>query len=300
MVNPHAGSKRLRRWNAARLRRKFGSRAQVVETATLNELPQALNELRAAGVTSLVPFGGDGTLSQVLSTAIQVWGDDLPDFMALRGGTMNMVASHLGMPREDPARVLAAMLRKPGKTQPKARRAMLSDQGYAGFTFGFGAPVRFLQQYDAGGVRGAIGLIARASMSLGKYDGVAARLFEPLTVTLVGTRDPIEQSRLRLFLAMTIDELPLGFKVAPGAGEDGQNMHLIYGNVPPAFVVRNLHRFHSGRLVSGPNLTREQDTMLDFTFDQDTAWMMDGEIYAPCRRLRLELGPMVDFIVPNR
>lgn len=283
-----------------RLQRKFGGQVKVVETASLNELPQALAELRAAGVTTLVPFGGDGTLSRVLSAALPVWGERLPDIVALRGGTMNMVASHLDMPREEPARVLAGMLKKPGNSQHKLRRAMRSDRGDAGFSFGFGAPVRFLEQYDSGGMRAAIRLIARAAMSLGKYDGLAAQLFEPLTVTWVGTREPIEQSRLRLFLAMTIDELPLGFKVAPGAGEDTQHMHLIHGNVPPAFVVRNLHRFHAGKLVAGPNLSREQDTMLDFTFDQDTAWMMDGEIHAPVRRLRLELGPMVSFVVPHR
>lgn len=283
------------------MRRRFGSRVQVVETANLAELPQALEELRQAGVSSLVPFGGDGTLSRVLSAAVQVWGGELPQLIALRAGTMNMVAAHLGMPREEPGRQLQWMLRHPQRLQICQRRAMLSDQGDAGFTFGFGAPVRFLEHYDAGGTTAAVSLIARAALSLRRpYDGVAARMFEPLEVTWTGAEGPIRQDRLRVFLAMTIDHLPLGFRVAPGAGDDGQAMHLIHGNASPAFIVRHLHRFHAGETVTGPDLHRTRETSLDFTFAQPTAWMMDGELHAPCKHLCLELGPKVHFAVPKQ
>lgn len=300
MLNPHAGALRRRRWNARRLQRRLGEQVRVVETGSLDELPSALAELRAAGVSMLVPFGGDGTLSRVLSAAIPLWRDELPELVALRAGTMNMIASHLQMPREEPLKTLSGLLKKPARSQLLTRRAMLSDGGDAGFTFGFGAPVRFLEHYDAGGVRAAVQLIARAALSLRKYDGVAARIFEPTSVTWAGSGDPIEQSRVRLFLAMTIDELPLGFRVAPGAGNDTEHMQLIHGNMSPAFVIRNLHRFHAGKPVSGPQLVRERDTMLDFTFEEDTRWMMDGEIHPACRRLRLDLGPHVAFRVPRR
>lgn len=274
----------------------------VRETSRLEEIAPALLSLQAQGIDVLVPYGGDGTISRVLEAAYGVWGDDLPALYAVRAGTINMIANSLRMPRQKPAaaiRQLAAA--EPAARQIVQRRALQSSLGPMGFTFGFGAPVRFLQEYAGSGALGAIALLGRAALSLPRRQGLAARLLAPVDLRWQLRDGDLANSwqadSLRLFLAMTIDELSLGFRVAPGAGDDGEAMHLIYGNPAPGFVIRNLHRFHAGERVTGPDLHRMRSRQLSFEFGQPTGWMIDGEIHAPVAALGLQLGPMVRFVV---
>ena len=294
LMNPHAGARRWRRWSPRHLRKRLGESVDIAETASLDEVPDALVALRDRGIDTLVPFGGDGTVSRVLTAATGVWGEALPPVYLVRGGTINMIANSLGMPRIDPVRALRRLIEE-GLAVTATRRLMCADAGAVGFTFGFGAPVEFLRHYDGGGVTGALGLIARAALSLGQDDGVAARLFAPVSLHWVADEVSCGPTEMRLLLAMTIDELSLGFRVAPGAGADGAAMHLIHGSVSPGFVVRHLRAFHAGEKVTGPGLFRARHAALEFVFDEPTSWMMDGDIYPPQRHLQLRLGPWVSF-----
>lgn len=295
VMNPHAGSRKLRRWSTARLREYLGEEARIVETTSLDEIPQALLELRQQNIDTLVPFGGDGTISRVLAAALQIWGDALPRFAVVRAGTINMIANDLAMPRVDPAQSLRSLLRN-GAGREQQRRSMRTACGHAGFTFGFGAPVKFLQHYDGSGLPGAARLIAKAAISLPKTDGIAAQMFEPVDVNWTDAQGEHCETSVRLFLAMTIDELSLGFRVAPGAAADSDHMHLIHGRFSAAFVLRNLHRFHRGDKVTGPDMSRQSTTAVGFSFPRPSAWMMDGEVHEAVESLRLELGPMLRFV----
>ena len=79
------------------LREVLGERARVVSTKSKDEIPFALEELTKE-IRILAISGGDGTISSVLSSYVNLFGDkDIPIIVPLKGGTINMIADDAGL-----------------------------------------------------------------------------------------------------------------------------------------------------------------------------------------------------------
>jgi diacylglycerol kinase (ATP) len=160
-----------------RLARCVGDRGVVREARSLDELSVIAAEYRKRGIDILAISGGDGTNTVTLTGFIAEYGDEpLPALALLRGGTMNTVASSIGVGRGSPEDLLARVVaHAEGRASPPLatvqrtllRITPLGAEGSApptyGFLFGTGVVQGFLAEYYAGepSTLGAMRTLAR-------------------------------------------------------------------------------------------------------------------------------------------
>lgn len=304
LVNRNAGWVRAQHLDRLliSLRRILREDGQVIVTSHAGEVDEALARLEARDVTALVPVGGDGTLSSVLTSACARWGaEQLPILLPLRAGTMNMVALDLRRGRrEAPLATLERVVRahRAGLPPVLSERALLrSDAGHAGFTIGLGIPNRFLAHYyeKGGGFRRALGTLLEYSGSVLLRGELARALFKPLAVTLTLDDQPARSQTLSLLMAVTVDTVPLGFQIGitPQAG----GMTLIFGSPDPVRLVASLPLIHRGYLPPSVGLRRVTCRQLILEFAQPQAWQLDGDIMPATQRLVLDTSAKVKMLV---
>ena len=161
-----------------RLARCVGDRGVVREARSLDELSTIASEYRKRGIDILAISGGDGTNTVTLTGFLAEYGDEpLPTLALLRGGTMNTVASSIGVRRGSPEDLLARVVaHHAGRANPPlatVERTLLRvapvgvDHDNArvtfGFLFGTGVVQGFLAEYYAGepSTIGAVRTLAR-------------------------------------------------------------------------------------------------------------------------------------------
>jgi diacylglycerol kinase (ATP) len=161
-----------------RLARCVGDRGVVREARSLDELSTIASEYRKRGIDILAISGGDGTNTVTLTGFLAEYGDEpLPTLALLRGGTMNTVASSIGVRRGSPEDLLARVVaHHEGRANPPlatVERTLLRvapvgvDHDNArvtfGFLFGTGVVQGFLAEYYAGepSTIGAVRTLAR-------------------------------------------------------------------------------------------------------------------------------------------
>ena len=155
-----------------RLARCVGDRGVVREARSLDELSVIAAEYRKRGIDILAISGGDGTNTVTLTGFLAEYGDEpLPTLALLRGGTMNTVASSIGVQRGSPEELLARVV---AHHEGRANAPLAGPAGLAtvertllrvaplgdaderrgpltyGFLFGTGVVQGFLAEYYAG------------------------------------------------------------------------------------------------------------------------------------------------------
>lgn len=301
-INRHAGWIRRQPLDAllARLTRLLQADGRVIVTRHPDEVRDTLATLEAEDITALVPLGGDGTLSGVLTAACQRWGaEHLPAVLPLRAGTMNMVALDVRHRRETPLDTLTRVVRahRAGRPLDTCERALLqSSTGHTGFVAGLGAPTRFLMHYDAhgGGFRQALDSLLQYSGSALFRGRLARELLAPLDATLTVDDAPPRSLPLSLLLAMSVDTLPLGFQVGQAARTGG--MTLLLGEPDPVRLVLSLPLIHRGWLPGATGMTRLTCQRLTLDFAQPQPWQLDGDVLPPTRQLTLDARTRVRLL----
>lgn len=149
VMNPR--SRYLRRHPAAigRLQTQLAGRGLVAESQDLDHIKRVAEDFKKAHVDIVAVAGGDGTAGITIAAFHDVFGDDLPAFAMLRGGTMNTVSNALHLPRGTPEKNLARLLAKTsnGVAPTTSARATLRADGRVGFLFGTGVFASFLREY---------------------------------------------------------------------------------------------------------------------------------------------------------
>jgi hypothetical protein len=201
LVNPQARG--LRAEGARRALRQAAPGLPWEETPSVKDIGAAVGRLWQAGVNVLAVAGGDGALHFVLQELLR-HGRRWPGvLMALQGGTLNIVARHVG-PAAAPGQQLASLLRQTTALGALAPRSLpllrvegASTPARHGFIFGSEAVKNALEIYDDLG---------------GGYGGLARFLFEVGRGYALNT--PLwQRERWRL------DPLPFGLQVRDASGE---------------------------------------------------------------------------------
>jgi diacylglycerol kinase (ATP) len=307
--NPRSARNRRHPATGAGLARLLGSDGLVADASTPDELQRALETFRAAGVDTLGVNGGDGTNHYVLTAAAAAWGaEPLPDFLVLRGGTMNTLASNHGL-RGEPEAILAAHLagRRAGRPAAAVERDLLRVEGEGlpptlGFLFGTGLTVRFLEAYyraaHPSALTAALLLLRAAASALvnGPFSRTLTRR-EPLRVTADGDDWP-DASYLTL-VAGTIPSLGLGFKALARCDEQPGFFHAVGVHGTPGQVAWLLPRVHRGapwRRRAALDAVARVVTLEG----EGLRFFVDGDLYGPVGAVRLETGPAIRILVPPR
>lgn len=283
----------------------------VARPETRGDLPRVLGEFAAAGVSYLVINGGDGTVRDVLSAGLTVFGDAWPELAVLPKGKTNALNLDLGAPGNWS---LAGALDAYATGRRIVRRplivAPLHGEGaeLAGFVFGAGA---FTTGVAAGQAAHRIGAFNGLAIAVATASGVLQGIFgsdaniwrrgvemrihagaERREIGHSGHGDP---ARRAVVLSSTLENFPYGMKPfgAPRAG-----LKLAVMDKPLRRVLAMLPVMLLG--WQGAWLRRQgihQVGAEHFEIELGDRFILDGEAF-PAGQYLLREGPELTFVVP--
>lgn len=284
---------------------------EVVEPVRRGDTARALAQFRAQGTDCLVIDGGDGTVRDVLTAGLEVFGDAWPVLAVLPRGKTNALAVDLDIPSEWTWRDVLDGLRaeRLAMRHPLVLRQVGGDApAMAGFLVGAGAfagGIEAAQEAHRMGMFGQLAVGATvawavAQMVLGGSGNRWRRGEEMRIATLPdgellphrGGGDPARRS---LFLATTLHRLPLGMKPW-GAATDGLKLMVVDRARRGVFALAPaVMAGHAPSWLRRNGLHLLRLSEVDAVFSR--RFILDGEFLEP-GTWRIEQGPPLRFVVP--
>ncbi len=309
VVNPRSRANRKNPRIATDFQAIVGAEGRVLAPKSLDELNASVAEMTQSPPTVLAVHGGDGTLHKTLTALGRAFGEaPLPPIAILCGGTMNVVATSLGL-RERPDAFLSALVAdvRAGRPLSVLRRRCLRIDGQLGFLFGNGLLANFLAEYYGGngeyGPSRATWLIMKAIGSImigGPFVRKIFRRFEG-TVTVDGTR--LDRTTFVGVGAGTVREVGLGFKLIHRADEDPERFGMLAMHSRPMALIPDLVAVHAGRGIAPSRAFSAVASRLDIaaTDGSGMSYTIDGDLYrTESSQLSITLGPSVTLVKPSR
>ncbi|MFN2377092.1 MAG: diacylglycerol kinase family protein [Candidatus Binatia bacterium] len=302
IVNPRASGNRGRPDTAARLAAVVGGDGEVVETANLDALDDTLRRFRERGFEVLAVSGGDGSLCHAISRAVGVWGEEnLPLFVALRGGTINNVSRTIGGPVRPEAFLGKVMStyrsRRPFVTMD---RPLLRVNGEIyGSIVGAGLITHFLEEYYEGrnpGPASAAALLLRCGLSWMGGGSFIRRIVPTLGGSAECDGEALPYKEYTLVLASAVRHIGLGVKPFYLSGRKRGFFHVLAGPPSPGQLLSRLARFRRGFPAGLDTLYDNMARRFRIEFAEPQSFTVDGELFPSVRVLVIEAGPAVRFV----
>ena len=303
VVNPNAGSNRRRPKRAQAFADIVGDQGMVRVTPDLAAVDEVAREFAAAKIDILAVCGGDGSHFRTLTALRRAYPNgELPLFLPLRAGTMNYIARSIGCMRGGPEHVLAHVAHdyRHGRTHDVVERHLLVvNDEHAGFVFGCGVIVNYLQLYysepKAGPVT-ATRLLGRLVSSAIAGTSLVRGVFRRVVADIDCDEERLPYRTYTVILGGTVTHIALGFKPMYLAARKRHHFHLLAGPIGPLVLARKIVRFRRGWPLEDPdfydNLARE----VTIRFEAPTRFMMDGDILDPVPALTIRTGPVISMI----
>lgn len=306
-VNPHSRANRRNPLWATRLARALGDNGRVIAAASLEALDQEVRALVATPPAVVAVHGGDGTLHKTLTALVRAFGPTpLPPLAILGGGTMNVVATSLGVRvAAVPFLTRLAAMERAGQTPALIHRHCLRVGDHVGFVFGNGLLANFLVEYYAGrryGPGRAIWLLGRLFLSALVGGGFARRVFRRFRGEVVVDGNTLGFSSLMAIGAGTVREVGLGFKLFPRADDDQDRFAVLAIHAGARALVSDLLSVRTGRGISAAHALSTAASDLEIrphVGELDTPYTIDGDIYRSPGPLRVALGPRLAIVDPH-
>jgi len=310
LTNPH--SNRNRR-HLPRLRAQLALHGDIrhIETASLEDLPAAVETLLADGVELLGINGGDGTVHLVLTALLRASaGQPLPALALLPGGTTSMSARGINGGAVPFDRALDALLHTMTIVPPMQQRYLLKvhapgSDAQLGLCLGMGAIVSGVEycheRIYSLGLRdewAAGAALLRAGWGIARREPVFADGV-PLDLAIDGERHSAKAS---IFLVTVLDELILGIRPFWGVGTDPLRITLVREHATR--FLRSFPDFLRGR--ADPHLTESAGYLSRRGSHVDIRsqgpYTIDGEIYhSKTGEIRVDaFGPVAMIPLGNR
>ena len=273
------------------------------EPATQDQLVDVMGEFAIAEVDLIIVDGGDGTVRDVLTAALRVYGATLPRIAVLPSGKTNALAIDLKIPR---GWTIADAVEAHCNNRVKVRQPLaIYRRGWAlpdqlGFIFGSGAYVRATELaqhvHKYGWVNGVGIALALSWAILQTFLGGADNPWrQGETIRFSKDRITIHSKRLYLLLASTLKRMPLGLKPF-GPVRDGLKFLAI--KAPPRrllFFLPRLLRGSKSKKLDEVGYVREDADKVFLSID--SAIILDGERF-PGGRMAVGRGAPIEFVVP--
>lgn len=274
-------------------------------------LARALAEFFSAEIELLVINGGDGTVRDVLTAGMPLFGDRWPALAVLPTGKTNALNVDLGAPRD--WSLPGALEAFTGRRRIRRRPLVVApldgeDEERVGFIFGAGAfttgisagqDAHRLGAFDslAVGVTAAWGVLQALFGSDGNIwrRGEAMRVFTDARRTELAHSGHGDPARRAILLASTLHRFPFGMKPF-GSALEGLKLGVI--DKPVRRLLLALPRVLTG--WEGDWLRRKgmhRLTVPSFELELGDRFILDGEAF-PAGRYAVREGPELTFVVP--
>ncbi len=301
IVNPHARSVRRSRKDLAAVFRKIGgAHADVRLSTSFEYLEQSLSEFRKADIAYIGVAGGDGTLHQVLTRLVRIYGKkELPPIVILKSGTMDNVARTVSLKGKGPA-ILTRLVRAldAGAPVETHRRDTMAIDGRYGFLFGAGLTANFLNAAYEGDKKGFFKnceVIYRAIRDAITKDPDSP-LFKRLNAEIVADGTKLGFTEILGLLSGTVEHVGMGFSPMPRAIEKDGTFHLIVSGLTPLQGAGQVLRLKSGKPLKGGNNFDGIVSRLKIKSPEPFQYTIDGDLYDCDGTLEVKMGPPVRIV----
>ena len=304
-VNPGSRANRRDPGCAERFAKILGLSGRVVAPPSLELLAEEARRVAELAPTVIGIHGGDGTLHRTLSALLAAYlPRPLPPVAILPGGTMNVVASSLGI-RSKPEALLAELAdgERTGASPATLHRRCLRVGNDYGFIFGNGLLANFLEEYYARGSYGAsraVWIIFRILLSLLTTGRYARRVFRRFRgrVHIDGT--PLPRMRLTGIGAATVTEVGFRFKLHHRADDDPDKMGGLAIHGGPLSLLLDVLDVRLGRGLSPKRAHSFVASRLDIEpVAAETTYTLDGDLYVAHGPFAVEVGPVLEIVKPK-
>lgn len=277
----------------------------MLEPTTPEALRDAVARCLDEGVRVLAVNGGDGSSHVLLTAWLRATGEGvpLPDVQLLRGGTMNTVASGVGV-RGRPERLLAELVAgvREGRPRTAAPRTLLRVSGEEpqyGFLFGNGLISNFLEAYYEGAEPSpakAAWLLTRAVASACVGGALIRRLMRPVRCEVEAGGETWESRDWLAITAGTVDDIGLRFRPFFEAPAHPGHLHALGLGCGPMGVVVSLPRIRFARPLVAPGIRSAVVPRLRIRGVEAQAFMVDGDFHRGGQSLEVGAGPEVRLL----
>jgi diacylglycerol kinase family enzyme len=303
IVNRHAGSMRRNPALADRMRRLCGRNAALFVTRDAGELARVAEQLAGSGATTVGVLGGDGTASATLTALWRAYDRrPLPNIAFLRGGTMNTVATSIGISQHSPYELLRRTLRAaahPERARLRVRPAIRIGERL-GFLFGTGVWYGYIAESYAGGPPTRMTnatVLGRALASAAVNGSTYARIFEPHQLSVRFAEGAWEPRAYLTIAAGTIADAGFGFRPFHRAFQTDAAFQLLAIKGSALDVLRELPGVWFGRGLGGKTAYDTVTSWAELRAAEGSfGYSVDGDVATAQGTLRLELGPSFSFL----
>lgn len=286
------------------IRRILGVYAIVIETPTVNDIPEAIKTFYEKEVEIIAINGGDGTFSAVITVIIDVYKDKpLPKILLLCAGTMNTMTKSIGIYDKTINLVikLAEHIKNWGifNENDTVKQPLIKCGNLYGTMTGLGLAATFLDAYDAGIYTGWIQasyVIARALGSAAVRGYYVKHLFEPARCGIIVNGKELPPKEFTGILGCTIREIGLGFTPTPRAYEKPGYFHFIAANIEYWQLVPQIPNIWLGKEIRHKRVfSTITDRVIIMPFEE-ILYMIDGGVYRTREQIVMEIGPTIELI----
>jgi diacylglycerol kinase family enzyme len=304
-VNPGSRANRRDPGRAGRFSTILGETGQVVSPTSSDELASQAQRAAQAQPSIIGIHGGDGTLHWTVTALLRAYGDHpLPPLALLVGGTMNVVASSLGIHVQPETLLEQLAASEKASLRPEiVARCCLKIQDEYGFVFGTGLISNFLEEYYAKGEYGAsraIWLLVRSVLSEATTRRYSQRIFRRFHGQVSVDGEVLPWADLLGLGAGTVSEVGLGFRLIHRADDHPGRFGVLAIHSSPLGLTWDLAAVRQGRGMSSRRAWSAVATRMVIEPDEpETLYTVDGDLYRARGNLTVELGPELSFVRPK-
>ena len=304
-VNPGSRANRKDPGCADRFAQILGHMGRVAAPAGLDRLVDEARRAASEAPSLIAIHGGDGTLHRTVSALISAYqGKPLPPIAILTGGTMNVVASSLGI-RAKPEDFLTELVAnaRAGRPPSTMRRRCLQVGDHYGFIFGNGLLSNFLEEYYARGSYGtwrAVWVVLHTVFSLLTTRRFAKRILRRFcgVVKIDGVALPRRQ--LTGIGVATVTEVGFKMKLHHRADDDPNRMGGLAIHAGALSLLLDILDVRLGRGLSPKRATSFVADHISIDPDvPESTYTLDGDMYTSHGALTVEVGPGLDIVKPS-
>jgi diacylglycerol kinase (ATP) len=303
IVNRNAGSMRRDPRLAERMRKMCGRHVALHVTESLHDLHSAISEAAHDGATTVGVVGGDGTASATLTALWRAYGEKpKPKIAFLRGGTMNTVASSMGISHKQPSELLKRALgaaESPERARVRSRPVMaVGDR--LGFLFGTGVWHGYLAETYKDGppsrMTNATTLV-RAVSSAAVHGETFQRIFQPTPIHVRFQGGSWEAEPYLTVAAGTVADVGFGFRPFHRVFHTERGFQIIAVQAGPLGVLRDMPRVWMGRGFQHETAHDQITPWAELSSPSGSfGYSVDGDVCSTQGSLRIELGPVFEFL----
>lgn len=281
----------------------IGDRASYKPTEDMDDLYRVADEFKSRDVDILAISGGDGTIHCTLSAMLKIYGEKpLPKITFLRGGTLNTIASTMGI-KGSTEKLMSDLLVRyhEGDGQFETRKLRLTKINDAyGSIFGLGVIYRFMDEYYKSAVLNPLvaaktfSKVALSALIKGKLSNQIFKRFDA-DVYVNGKKWPF--SNYTAIFSGSIRQIGLDFNVFHYMLNQNDLFHALGLSMTAQEILPKLKKIYDGKILNCPEYLEEKAETMEIYLDQPMPYTIDGDMLSPEKTFKLSLGPLLDILV---